>query len=406
MKGKLFLAWQSQESNISRFVKNHLIKSKKYLLETKQLDLDIIFAPTQDESGSPDIIEKIWSQIADSDVFIGDISHIALLETGSQVSNPNVMYEAGIAVALLGEARTILLASKASDIDKLAFDINHKRISTFDIKNGNFYKELSDWIYCAMIDATNQRFYQKYLVKGILEEMEILFNNLLRLVYGTETLEYPPNFHKVSIEEISKNLKHNVYDVFQVKIDYSEMISNIEKSLNLLYPSGNRFLVYNSIKLIDSLREYQAINELSNYNQFECLGIVRDCIYNIMDCNSFHLESVNNYSELESGLYFRKDVMLLSKITPAIPLINVFKKAGISLALRECETKVEHNLTLGFVTKYKFKPNASVEEYAWRIYIMLEIMNGILDYLKLEACCQIKESGVIKGLIHFYNCKV
>ncbi|MHB1653698.1 MAG: hypothetical protein ACYCVD_14670 [Desulfitobacteriaceae bacterium] len=406
MKGKIFLAWQSQESDISRFVKKHLNKSKKYLLRTKQLDLDIIFAPTQDESGSPDIIEKIWSQIADSDVFIGDISHIAVLGNGSQVSNSNVMYEAGLALALLGEARTILLASKASDIDKLAFDINHKRISSFDIKNENFYIELSDWISSAMIDATNQRFYKKYLVKDILDEMEILFNNLLRLVYGTETLEYPPNFQTVCIEEICKNLKHNVFDVFQVKTDYSEMISNIEKNINLLYPSGDRFLIYNAIKLIDSLKEYQAINELSNYNQFECLGIVRDCIYTFMDCKSFRLESIKNYSELESGLYFRKDVMLLSKISPALPHINVFKKAGISLALQECETKVELNMTIGLVTKYKFKAEASVEEYAQRIYIMLETMNNILDHLKLEVCSQIKQTGVIKGLIHFYNCKV
>ena len=73
-------------------------------------------------------------------------------------------------------------------------------------------------------------------------------------------------------------------------------------------------------------------------------------IYNLMDCNNFHLESVKNYDELESGLYFRKDVMLLSKV-----------------------------------------------------YAMLETMNSILDYLKLEPCNQNKEKGITKGLIHFSN---
>lgn len=405
MKGKIFLAWQSQESDIARFVKKQLSESKKHLLKTKQLDLDIIYAPTQDESGSPDIIEKIWSQISDSDVFIGDLSHIALLKNDSQVSNPNVMYEAGIAMALLGETRTILLVSKASNIDKLAFDINHKRISTFDIKNNNFYKDLSEWISCAMIDATNQRFYKQYLVKDILEEMNILYNNLLRIIYGTEVLEYPFDFKNITVEEISKKLKGNVFDVFQVKTDYSEIISNVEKNINLLYPSGNRFLIYNSIRLIDSLRRYQTINELTNYKQFECLGIDNNCIYNFMDYNSFHLESIKNYDELESGLYFRKDVMLLSKISPALPHINVFKKSGISKALLECKTNVEHNLTIGFVTKYRFKSEATVEEYAAPIYTMFETMNNILDYLKLEPCDQNKEKGVTKGLIHFSNCR-
>lgn len=404
MKGKIFLAWQSQENDIAHFIKKQLAESKKYLLQTKQLDLDIIFAPTQGESGSPDIIERIWSQISDSDVFIGDLSHIALLKNDSQVSNPNVMYEAGIAMALLGEARTILLVSKASNIDKLAFDINHKRISTFDIKNNSFYKELSEWINCAMIDATNQRFYKQYLVKDILEEMNILYNNLLRLIYGTESLEYPLEFKNVSVEEISKKLKDNIFDVFQVKTDYAEVISNIEKNINLLYPSGNRFLIYNTIRLIDSLRRYQAINELSNYKQFECLEIDKSCIYNFMDNNSFHLESVKNYDELESGVYFRKDVMLLSKVSPTLPQINVFKKSGISKALLECETKVEYNMTIGLATKYRFKPEASVEEYVEKIYTMIETMNNILDYLKLEPCNKNKDNGVTKGLVHFSNC--
>lgn len=406
MKGKIFLAWQSQETDIAHFIKKQLTKSKEYLLQTKQLDLEIIFAPTQDESGSPDIIEKIWSQISDSDVFIGDISHIASLKNGSQVSNPNVMYEAGIAMALLGEARTILLVSKESNIDKLAFDINHKRVSTFDIKNNNFYKELSDWINCAMIDATNQRFYKQYLVKDILEEMKVLYNNLFRLIYGTEILGYPLDLKQITVEGICKKLKDNVFDVFQVKTDYSEIIVNIEKNINLLYPSGNRFLIYNTIRLVDSLRKYQAINELTNYKQFECLGIDNDCIYNFMDYNSFHLENIKNYDELESGLYFRKDVMLLSKISPALPHINVFKKSGISKALQECKTKVEYNLTIGQVTKYRFKSEAAVDEYAGTIYSMLETMNNVLDYLKLEPCNQNKENGVIKGLIHFSNCSI
>lgn len=39
------------------------------------------------------------------------------------------MYELGIADALLGANRTIILADENTKIEKLAFDINHKRIS-------------------------------------------------------------------------------------------------------------------------------------------------------------------------------------------------------------------------------------------------------------------------------------
>lgn len=56
--------------------------------------------------------------------------------------------------------------------------------------------------------------------------------------------------------------------------------------------------------------------------------------------------------------------------------------------------------------RYRFKPEATIEEYARRIYTMLETMNNILDYHKLEAYNQNKENGVIKGLIHFGNCSI
>lgn len=406
MKGKIFLAWQSQEKDVERFIKKQLRKSKKYLLQTKKLDIEIIIAPTQSESGSPDIMDKILNQISDSDVYIGDLSAISIHNSGVQISNPNVMYETGLALALLGENRSILLASSECKIDKLAFDINHKRISSIDISNDNFYKELSDWISFAMIEATNQRYVKQYLVKDILDEIIVLYNNLMRLIYGTEVLSYSLNFKDISVESITESLKNNIYDVFQIKTDYMEMISNIEKNISLFYSSGNHFLIYNTIRLIETLREYESIKQLNNYAHFKCLGIDNSCTYNFADYNSFRLESIENYGKLKNEIYFRKDIMILSKAIPILPHINIFKKSGISNALSECKTNIQHNMTVAYITKYKFLPDSSIEEFAIRIYNMLDYMNNILDYLKLDVTNinNVKGEDREIGLLHFKNC--
>ena len=139
---KLFFAWQSQVKDTHNFIRKHLRLAVKEL-EKQGLDITIIESPTQEEAGSPDITGAIWEQIYDSEVFVGDVSFV---ENGT--SNSNVMYEVGIADALLGANRVILLADSNTTINEIAFDINHKRISP--TKDSEFfYKELASWIQAA-----------------------------------------------------------------------------------------------------------------------------------------------------------------------------------------------------------------------------------------------------------------
>ena len=87
MKYRVFFAWQSQNKNTERYVKKELSRAKKELA-SEDKEIDLIFSPTQDETGSPDIKVYILEQIKSCDIFVGDLSFIDV-EKG--ISNGNVL---------------------------------------------------------------------------------------------------------------------------------------------------------------------------------------------------------------------------------------------------------------------------------------------------------------------------
>lgn len=121
-------------------------------MKKENIELELLFSPTQKSTGSPNINTSIKENIRHADLVVADLSSIAELDT-LHISNPNVMYEIGMTDILLGEERLILLCDKNTDIEKLAFDINHQRISKFDIQDEKFYNQLSKWIYSGLINA-------------------------------------------------------------------------------------------------------------------------------------------------------------------------------------------------------------------------------------------------------------
>ena len=138
---RLFQAWQNQDKEYTDFLTKTIENVVKIELE-KDINIEVIRFPAQDEAGSPDVVNMVWEQISNCDLFVGDLTSIADNDTHS-ISNPNVMYEVGIADAILGEKRVILVCSKETNIEKLAFDVNHKRISPL---NKKIIKLLNFWL--------------------------------------------------------------------------------------------------------------------------------------------------------------------------------------------------------------------------------------------------------------------
>jgi nucleoside 2-deoxyribosyltransferase len=80
------------------------------------------FAVSTESAGAKPLERRIFDEIGRTDIFIADVSG----------SNPNVMYELGIASAM---GKRIILLVSADKAEKLPFDIASYRVLTYDPTN-------------------------------------------------------------------------------------------------------------------------------------------------------------------------------------------------------------------------------------------------------------------------------
>lgn len=133
---KAFYSWQSDlpENENRYFIKGILEESIKKLNVkiNENIRIDESLANT---SGSPDIKSTVLHKIENSSFFIADVSICSKNEKGKYLSNSNVMFELGYAVAHLGWNRIILLINE--DIckpEELPFDIRGHGVLPYTIK--------------------------------------------------------------------------------------------------------------------------------------------------------------------------------------------------------------------------------------------------------------------------------
>lgn len=133
---RVFFSWQSdlpKDINL-KLIRNALAAACKELMRTKPKLNIVLDEATKNTTGSPNIVQKILEKIADSDIFIADITTITGSTIGRPCPNPNVSYELGYAVANLGWDRVILMFNtKFGKFPKdLPFDFAQHRAFDFD----------------------------------------------------------------------------------------------------------------------------------------------------------------------------------------------------------------------------------------------------------------------------------
>lgn len=204
---RLFQAWQNQDREYTDFI-TKTIQRVVEIEQSKDIEIEVVRYPAQDEAGSPDVVDMVWEQIANSDLFVGDLTGIT--QVGDHiVSNPNVMYEVGIADAVLGEKRVILLCSTETDISKLAFDINHKRISPLNKNNTKAAEFLTEWIETAIVECDMHQVQRDFVFKDLYDDLYVVYNNLMRIIYS-EDYTYSMGVLPPKVEDIECRLKSAV----------------------------------------------------------------------------------------------------------------------------------------------------------------------------------------------------
>jgi len=141
---RIFYSWQSDlPGNQSRYIIQESIEDAvKILRDTVEIIAD---RDTNGELGSPDITQTIFSKIDMSDLFIADVSVInkytSINDEGEAIDavkispNPNVLLELGYAAKTLGWNRVIcILNADFGKIEDLPFDIAHRRLTPFSLK--------------------------------------------------------------------------------------------------------------------------------------------------------------------------------------------------------------------------------------------------------------------------------
>lgn len=308
MKYKIFVIWQSQNKCINKFIRNQLTKAQKKLKE-KNIELELLFSPTQESTGSPNINTSIKENIRNADLVVADLSRIAELDT-LHISNPNVMYEIGMTDILLGEERLILLCDENTDIEKLAFDINHQRISKFSIQDENFYKQLSKWIYSGLIDAEKNNFVRRYFINNIMSDLEIIINYFFDYAYSSGFANIENENLQLNENEIVNNFINGTYGKLKVSANLTFFVDSFESKLYKLNNYGEVIVFNQLICLVQLIREYIFLFDKNNpFYEIKNLTFK----YNLLSNNSFFLRSSENYDEVMNSSYFRNDIIVVNR---------------------------------------------------------------------------------------------
>ncbi len=272
MKYTAFYSWQSDLPNgsnrgfIEKCIKDAIIISSDSLEIMPCFDYD---RDTKDITGSPDICDTIFSKIDRSDLFICDISIINDGYPGRRCPNPNVLLELGYAAKVLGWDKVICMFNlEYGEITDLPFDLNHKRIFTYDPRRDGERDRVAKGIAEAI-----KRIYAKGMLFNPLRDylkgkidyciLEIL-KQICCLVFGVTTMTESLGKVKELLSYDNEMLwhalrkKHNVLGFFANK-DLENVRVALQELFSIIVSSNtysDEWAVF-VLDLIDWLRQYR-----------------------------------------------------------------------------------------------------------------------------------------------------
>lgn len=136
MKLTVFYSWQSDRPNklCRDFIGTALSEAATRLSSRRDVQI-LVNSDTKGVPGTPPITDTILKKIETCDVFLADMSFVAVTDAEKHTPNLNVMGEFGYALKAKGWKR-ILLAMNTTygEPTKLPFDLGHFRFpTTYDL---------------------------------------------------------------------------------------------------------------------------------------------------------------------------------------------------------------------------------------------------------------------------------
>ena len=356
-------------------------------------DVNLIERPTQESSGSPNINAVIWEQITDADVFIADVSDIKLNEQ-TKISNPNVMYELGIADALLGNHRTILLCDEHTKIEELAFDINHNRISKINTTKSNLFVDLAVWIENAIIESDKDRYTKTFAIEEFSEDLTLLSNYFYCLSTAEQLSDEPvlPN-----IDLIKNSLSIEKYSSIIINVNFRHIIKCLEEKITKLYSFSNKKMLWLLMNIIKAIKNYQFILNNTGISPWEKIAD-EERKYMLTDANSFFIKTPTDITELKLNIYLNSNIMAYSNkkrffITDKRIVSKCdFAKSNMTLPNGQQMTMIKTDM-------YKLKTEW-VEVFSACINDIFSALVKFFEYCDIKMCLR-NGDGTNIGVVHF-----
>ena len=299
MNYRIFYAWQSQNKQTEQYIKEQLKKAKEDF-EKEGVGIDLIFSPTQEKTGSPDIKVSILEQIKSCDVFIGDLSFI---DTEKNVSNGNVLYETGIADAFLGEERVILLCDENTKIEEVVFDINHKRVSK--INSTKAKSDIKIWLEGALQEADRQRFIKTYTIGKYEDDLIITLNYFYKFINMSKN-EYSGEVCIPSLADIQHEIIQSKYPYFFLNVDFTPIIEGLEEKMVRMNTFSHKRIVWHVMNIITKLKGYQKFCSQLRYSFIKINDDFQQ--YNVYDVKNFFLKNAKDFEAEENSVLFADNI--------------------------------------------------------------------------------------------------
>lgn len=229
MKYVIFFSWQSDtESKYNRsYIKgllNDYASRSDCSIEIKE--------SVGDSAGSPNIVDKVISEIEKCNIFVCDVTPITTYNN-KKLPNPNVLFELGYAVCHLGWERIICIANESyGAISDMPFDIRQNRISRYKYSEKDKIKlELGEFI--SKILNEYEEIEKRFNSNQIKDHDIIIFNMFMSLVDEDDFIDGLLNMKMYYI--------HTGYDkeLWKRIIDFTDYPRNryITESLNVSFES-------------------------------------------------------------------------------------------------------------------------------------------------------------------------
>lgn len=357
----IFFSWQQdlpRETN-QNFIENCIRNAIK---KVKTINASLVFKldrATDRVPGSPDIKDSILEKISSSSIFICDISFITSARAIKKCPNPNVLFELGYAISLLGNEKVLcVFNADYGKIENLPFDLRGVKIASFSIRNAGQAK--------AQADLTNH-------IAGtikLLHASGFLFNPLI-------------DYQK---SKIDRNILYCAKSISNLVFGTISMSEGLERTTELLNLS--------KLKLEETLKETSFLG-CYFFNRFPEQKKELSCILEVLLSSRYYPRSWSIFIiELLDWLTWQES-LTIERYTP-FPIIQSEFQRSLEISLIDAHSRAPSNPPGSFILLKKDKNGNQIVQNALNLPGYKSEIDLVKYYKINEKCPELLNNLIFK----------